>query len=203
MSAEARIAAAREALGRLAPKGYVVGLHIRFAAPLLTYLTFDPTWVEHYVARGYMLRDPVVSWGFGTTGTIRWSDEALRDPAGLFLDAAKFGLRYGVTVACGPSGSRTIGSLARDDREYSDTEIAAIVPVIQQLHDLTRPPEGLTRAEIEALRRIAAGDRHAAAAARLGISESALKARLASARQRLEARTTLEAIQRARSFRLI
>ena len=35
---------------------------------------------------------------------------------------------------------------------------------------------GELRAQIEALRMIAAGDRHTAAAAKLGISESALKA---------------------------
>jgi LuxR family transcriptional regulator len=53
------------------------------------------------------------------------------------------------------------------------------------------------------LRLIAAGDRHAAAAAKLGISESALKARLTAARQRLMARTTAEALQRAQEYRLL
>jgi LuxR family transcriptional regulator len=65
------------------------------------------------------------------------------------------------------------------------------------------PPDSLTEAQIEALRLIAAGDRHAAAASKLGISESALKARLNSARLRLMARTTAEAIQRATDYRLI
>ncbi|MEY4872948.1 MAG: hypothetical protein RLZZ563_2278, partial [Pseudomonadota bacterium] len=45
--------------------------------------------------------------------------------------------------------------------------------------------------------------RHAAAAEKLGISESALKARITSARIRLMARTTAEAIQRAKDYRLI
>ena len=53
------------------------------------------------------------------------------------------------------------------------------------------------KAQIEALKCIAGGDRIAAAAAKLGISESALKARITSARIRLMARTTAEAIQRA------
>ena len=75
--------------------------------------------------------------------------------------------------------------------------------LIGQLHDITEPPTSLTDAQIEALRCIANGDRHAAAAARLGISESALKARLAAARTALLARTTTEAIQRARDYRLL
>lgn len=72
-----------------------------------------------------------------------------------------------------------------------------------RLHELSEPPEALTEAQIEALRCIAGGDRFAAAAERLGISESALKARISSARDRLMARTTAEAIQRAKDNRLI
>ena len=68
---------------------------------------------------------------------------------------------------------------------------------------MTEPPDSLTTAQIDALRLIAAGDRYAAAAAKLNISESALKARLISARQRLMARTTAEAIQRAKDYRLL
>ena len=59
------------------------------------------------------------------------------------------------------------------------------------------------RGVLEALGTPHAGDRYAAAAAKIGISESALKARLASARTALLARTTTEAIQRARDYRLI
>ena len=61
----------------------------------------------------------------------------------------------------------------------------------------------LSKAQVEALRCVAEGDRYAAAAAKLGISESALKARLASARSTLLARTTTEAVQRARDYRLL
>ena len=75
--------------------------------------------------------------------------------------------------------------------------------IILRIHDMTEPPEELTKAQIEALRCIAGGDRHAAAAEKLGISESALKARITSARIRLMARTTAEAIQRAKDYRLI
>ena len=72
-----------------------------------------------------------------------------------------------------------------------------------RMHALTEPPEKLTRAQVEALERLAAGDRYAAAAAKLGISESALKARLASVRQRLGSRTNAEALQKAREYGLM
>jgi len=190
-------------LSLLAPAGYFVGLHIRFTAPLFTFQTYDQAWIDHYTENGFVLRDPMTAWGFSTIGSIRWSDPRLPDPFGLFKEATRFGLVHGVTVACGPIKSRTIASFSRSDREYADAEIEAITVIVHRLHDMTEPPEQLTRAQVEALRCIAGGDRFAAAAVKLGISESALKARITSARIRLMARTTAEAIQRAKDFRLI
>lgn len=190
-------------LSLLATAGYFLGLHIRFTSPLLTFQTYNQKWIDHYTENGFVLRDPMTAWGFSKVGRIRWSDPDLPDPFGLFIAAEKFGLNYGVTVSCGPIKSRTIASLARDDREFREAEIDKITAIVQRLHEMTEPPEELTQAQVEALRCIAGGDRHAAAAEKLGISESALKARISSARVRLMARTTAEAIQRAKDYRLI
>lgn len=203
MSIQSRIDLKLRELGRMAPRGFLVGLHIRFTAPLMTYQTYDKAWLDHYTEKGYVLRDPMTAWGFSETGAIRWSDPRLPDPFHLFDEARKYGLVYGVTVSCGPIRSRTIASFARDDREFLDEEIGTFEKIVHELHEMTEPPEELTKAQIEALRCVAGGDRHAAAAAKLGISESALKARLNSARTRLMARTTAEAIQRAKDFRLL
>jgi LuxR family transcriptional regulator len=190
-------------LGTLAPAGYFVGLHIRYASPLVTHQTYDSAWIDHYTANAYAMRDPMTAWAFSTTGAARWSEIDIPDPFGIMREAAEFGLRYGVEFAVGPISSRTIAGIARSDREFTDAEIAAVAEILQRLHELTEPPERLTQAQVEALRLIAAGDRHAAAAAKLNISESALKARLTAARQRLMARTTAEAIQRAMDARLL
>lgn len=190
-------------LDALAPAGYFLGLHIRFTSPLMTFQTYNQEWISHYTENGYVLRDPMVAWGFATTGATRWSNKDLPDPFGILEDAARFGLKYGVTIAYGPITSRTIACVARADREFEDAEIEQIEALVRRLHDMTQPPQELTKAQIDALKCIAEGDRHAAAAAKLGISESALKARLTSARQRLMARTTAEAIQRAKDYRLL
>ena len=190
-------------VARIATAGYFIGLHIRFTSPLLTFQTYDQRWIDHYTENGYVLRDPMTAWGFSRTGWIRWSDPELPDPFGLFREAAGHGLNFGATVAFGPIKSRTIASFARSDREFRDDEIAKFERAVKRLHQLSEPPEALTEAQIEALRCIAGGDRFAAAAEKLGISESALKARISSARDRLMARTTAEAIQRAKDSRLI
>lgn len=203
MSLQVRVDLALRDVQRLAPVGYFVGLHIRFTSPLMTFQTYDQAWIDHYTENGYVLRDPMTAWGFSATGHVRWSDPHLPDPFKFFTEAATYGLRYGATISCGPNKSRTIASFARGDREFTDDEILELERIICHLHDLTQPPADLTRAQIEALKCIANGDRHAAAAAKLGISESALKARLSSARKRLMARTTAEAIQCAKNYRLM
>ena len=190
-------------LGNLAPKGYFVALHIRFTSPLMSFQTYDPKWTDHYTENGYVLRDPMTAWGFCTTGWTRWSNRIIPDPFGIFKEAARFGLTYGATISCGPIRSRTIVSVARADREFEDSEIDEVEAMAIRLHDMTEPPQRLTKAQTEALKLIADGYRHAAAAAKIGISESALKARLTSARQKLMARTTAEAIQRARDYGLL
>ena len=190
-------------LSLLAPAGYYIGLHIRFAAPLMQFSNYNQAWMDHYTEKAYALRDPTIAWGFSTEGASRWRDINIPDPFGVFDEAKTFGLVFGLSVSCGPVSSRTIASFARADREFEDSEIEEISCIVRRLHDITEPPESLTKAQIEALRCIAAGDRHAAAAAKLNISESALKARLTAARQRLLARTTAEALQRAKDYRLL
>ena len=190
-------------LGKHSPKGYAVGLHIRFAAPLVTAHTYDENWLRIYTTRAYALRDPLVFWGLSCEGTTRWSEIKYPDPFNIFGQAAEYGLRYGCAVACGPLTSRTVVGAARTDREFEDEEIARIQSIVWEMHDLAQPSEELTKAQVEALKCIADGDRHIAAAAKLGISESAFKARLSAARERLMARTTSEAIQRAKDYRLL
>jgi LuxR family transcriptional regulator, quorum-sensing system regulator SdiA len=203
LNAKSGIDAELLAVGRLATSGYFIGLHIRFTSPLVIFQTYDQRWVDHYTENGLVLRDPATLWGMSRTGAIRWSDPHLSDPFNLLPVAASFGLRFGMTVACGTSTSRSIASFARNDREFAEGEFALIAASVQRLHDLHDRPRSLTAAQVAALRCLAGGDRHADAAERLGISESALKARLTSARERLMARTTAEAIRRARDYRLI
>ena len=203
MSSRADINAGLQKLGKLAPAGYFVGLHIRFAAPLMQFQTYAQEWADFYSQNGYALRDPTIAWGFSTTGAIRWSMMPIPDPFGIMADAARYGLVNGIVVSCGPLKSRTIACCAHDMREFTNDEIEAISTLVRRLHDITEPPESLTKAQQEALRCIAEGDRHAAAAAKLGITESAFKARLISARERLMAKTTAEALQRAKDYRLL
>ncbi|MEL6954118.1 MAG: autoinducer binding domain-containing protein [Pseudomonadota bacterium] len=185
------------------PGGYAVGLHIRYVSPLIVVNEYPREWQEVYTAKVYGLRDPTLAWGLSHTGVRRWSEIGLPDPFGILKEAAEYGMVYGLVGSVGPLSSRTIVGATRDDREYTEDEMEDILQIVQRMHDVSVPPTKLSKAQIEALRCIAEGDRHAAAAAKLGISESAFKARLSSAREKLMARTTAEAIQRAKEYGLL
>jgi LuxR family transcriptional regulator len=203
MSEKKAIAVLLERLDHLAPMGYTVGLHIRFATPLIYKSTYPTAWVDHYNSHSYYLRDPLVFWGVGVEGTTRWSSIPLPDPFGVMKKAANHGLKFGAVSSYGPITSRSIVGISRSDREFDDDELVQLRELTIQLHIEAKPPSELTKAQIEALQCLANGDRHTAAAEKLGISESAFKARLQSARVRLEARTTSEAIRKAREYRLL
>ncbi|MFV2002256.1 MAG: autoinducer binding domain-containing protein [Paracoccaceae bacterium] len=190
-------------LALMAPEGFSAGLHIRFTAPLVLRTTYTESWTRHYKENVFALRDPAVFWGLGTKGSTRWSEIRLPDPFNILGQAREYGLRFGIVVSHGPITSRSIVGLARADREFSDPEIAQAMRITIALHDAAEPPTELTDAMVEALRLLSEGDRHTAAAAKLGISESALKARLKGARIRLGARTTAEALRKAREYHFL
>ena len=190
-------------LKRLVPAGYHIGLHIKDTTPLHRLLGYPASWVAHYTAQAYALRDPVVAWGLSEVGCLRWSAITLSDPFDILGQARAHGLVYGATVSTGPFDARTIGSVARPDRELTDEELAQAEVLITDLHRRLMPPRPLTPAQVEALRLIAKGHRYADAADALQISQSALKARITAARQHLRGRSTAEAIQRAASYDLL
>lgn len=190
-------------LRKIAPAGYFLALHIRFAAPLMQFQTYPVAWTDRYAQNAYALRDPTIAWGFSTTGSCRWSSLPVPDPFGICKDAAAHGLTYGLTVSCGPIDSTSSSVNSRLSCAKLQMVREPILDTVRRLHEITEPPESLTKAQQEALRCIAEGDRHAAAAAKLGITESAFKARLIAARERLMARTTAEALQRAKEYRLL
>jgi len=190
-------------LGEISPLGFSAGLHIRFAAPLVYVKTYCEGWQKLYDENAFALRDPTVFWGLGVKGSTRWSSIKLPDPFSIMQQAKEFGLEYGAVISYGPITSRSIIGIARGDREFTDEEIATATEIAEKLHVAAEPPTELTKAQIEALQLLAEGYRHTAAAAKLGISESALKARLQGARTRLGARTSAEALRKAREYRFL
>ena len=187
----------------ISPFGYSAHLHIRFAAPLLFRRTHSKIWTTKYDENAFALRDPRIFWGLSICGSTRWSDIIFPDPFHILEQAGEHGMCFGAAASCGPLTSRSIVVISREDREFFDGEIEELQVLTLALHEISEPPSELTSFQIEALKLLDEGYRHTSAANKIGISESALKIRLSSARMRLEARTTAEAIRKAREYRLL
>jgi LuxR family transcriptional regulator, quorum-sensing system regulator SdiA len=187
----------------LCPKGFGMGLRVRFGKPLLTFDKYDPEWVKTYWEGGYILRDPRIAWAVGNEGAIRWSGIDHPDPHGIMKEARGYGMIYGVLYAVGKRDCRTIATSARDDREFTDEEISNIHRIIKTMHKQSAPEVTLTAPQRDALAMIAEGWKYYEATDRLGIAEGALKARLVTVRKALGVDTTQEAILKAREMGLI
>jgi len=140
-------------LTHLAPTGYAAALHINFTTPDFLFQTYPADWLAIYSQQGLVMKDPTVLWGFENLGTVRWSDLADIDHAGVMRAATKFGMNYGVTVAVEQGGTRSIASLSRGDREFSGDELAQASAMVANLHDLTAQARTLTDETRQILRR--------------------------------------------------
>jgi len=190
----------------IATAGYYVALRISFAYPLDERNEFPQAWVNHYTKHGLMLRDPVVHWAYGNSGSTRWSSLLSADHDNVLSTAARFGLNYGVVICCSTSGPhelRSYGTFARTDREFHDAELQELQRLLECLHDSTAPPQNLTNAELEALQLVKEGLRLKEVAYQLGVSEGAIKQRLAGAKRKFGAKTNAHAATIATEYRLI
>ncbi len=143
-----------ETLIDAAPSGFALAFHINFTTPRLLFQKYDPEWVKYYSENGLVMSDPTVLWGFENDGTKRWSDLSELDTAGVLVKAKDYGMEYGLTCALTLDGTRTIGSFARKDREFTDEEVADLTATMELLHKETSKSQTLateTRQSLEDL----------------------------------------------------
>ena len=151
MTQRASIAALLQDLDGESPAGFAIALHLRFTTPTYLFQTYPKRWMDYYSSAGLVMHDPTVHWGLSNLGHIRWADLEAIDPRGVLERAKDFGIMSGVAVAVMVSGSRSIASFARADREYDDIEIADMEDRISALHRLTGGPGHLSATDQAAL----------------------------------------------------
>jgi DNA-binding CsgD family transcriptional regulator len=196
----------RAELLEIAPAGFYVALRVGFSFPEEELNCLPENWVEFYTTHGLVVHDPAMRWVYGNTGVARLSDIPDPDPHRIRAHAAIFGLSHGaaVSVMAGTDrGRRSYGLFYRDDHDFEPEDLARLQRIMQELHAGNDNDPGLTPAEIEALRMQAAGMRLKQVAAELGISESAVKARLNNAKRKLGAKTLSQAASMSVARRIL
>ena len=188
-----------EALAALAPRGFTIGLHIRYSRPVRRVSTYPSRWIQAYTRANLGVGDPLVMWCVLNEGSIRWSELArvMPDPLQVMARARDHGLTHGVALSCGLPESRSYIGAARDDREFTDAEIARMTALLRQAHDIVARGASLRPILVDALEAIGCGMTYDQACAALGISRTALRYRLAQARTALGAEDNNHAIRKA------
>lgn len=155
-----------------------------------------PSWIREYTVSGLIVHDPAMSWAYKNCGAVRLGDLAGTDSQGVLELAKNHGLAYGAVASCvdlDDASQRTFGFFHRGDREFFYSELDWLNTAITALHAAHSPPKNLTGAELETLGLVKNGLLMKEMAYRLGISESAIKQRLKSARIKLHAKTGSQA----------
>jgi DNA-binding CsgD family transcriptional regulator len=198
--------ATRDQIELLAPAGFYLALRVGFSFPEVEINQLPSNWVEFYTTNGLVVHDPVLKWVYANSGVNRMADITLPDPHQILERAAVFGLTHGAVISVmtpADRGRRSYGMFFRADRDFADQDLSALHAVVRHLHVGGNDEPNLTAAEIEALQMQASGLRLKQIAGELGISESAVKARLNNAKKKLGARTLTQASSIASSRRII
>lgn len=190
----------------IANAGYYVALRVGFSFPEDELNCLPDPWIEHYTTHGLVVADPALKWVYANSGAARMSELNLPDPQRVLPRAVRHGLEYGAVVSVHgvqDNGRRSYGFFFRGDRELLTVEMQALEKIVRSLHTQKEDSKPLTAAEIEALQMQSRGMRLKQVAAALGISESAVKARLNNAKRKLGAKTLSQAVSIAAARRLI
>ncbi len=201
-----RLQSIKSQIEPIATAGFYVALRVGFSFPESEMNALPDGWVEHYTTHGLVVADPILKWAYGNSGVARLSELGLPDPQKVLPRAVKHGLGFGAVASImGPNdqGRRSYGFFFRADREMSEPELQTLQELLHEVHFWREEGKSLTAAEIQALKMQAAGLRLKQVAAELGISESAVKARLNNAKRKLAAKTLSQALSIAAARRLI
>ncbi|MEL6840165.1 MAG: autoinducer binding domain-containing protein [Pseudomonadota bacterium] len=150
-----------EILGELheySPAGYAIGLQINYTTPKFMFQTYSKEWLDIYAEKGLLMSDPTLAWGFENVGVTRWAALSDQDHAGVLKLAAEYDIKFGITCAeetiAKADGIRSVGSFARNDRDFTDGEVAEIMSRFKTLHTATETQAQLSPDVVEQLRKM-------------------------------------------------
>ncbi len=178
-------------------------------------LTYSPDWVDHYLAEDFARIDPVVQGCFRRFNPVNWknldwSGKATRAFLGEALAAGVGNQGYSVPIR-GPNGQFalfTVSHRAEDDawERFTAERVSDLILIahfinqkaleIEGGHDL-HAMQSLSPREIDVLCMLAMGLNRAQAAESLAISEHTFRTYVESARFKLGATNTTQAVARA------
>lgn len=143
-------------------------------------------WRTKYEKNRYLFIDPVIHSFLRKDGDLSWSKVQWRDVFGVMKAAKEYGLVYGASfVRSNADGNKSMLSVARPDRDITKEEMRQLSNWWTEFVEKANKPLPVSQAEISALDCILRNMSVSEAATHNGVSETAMKSRLKSARQKL------------------
>ncbi|MDG1737591.1 MAG: LuxR family transcriptional regulator [Paracoccaceae bacterium] len=183
--------------------------------------TYDPEWVERYIKQEYLRLDPVISGCYQRFHPVDWRhlDWSQKQVRGFQREAQQYGVGHqGYSIPIhGPHGQFALFSIS-DHREDADwdtftqmhrRELILLAHAFNEKALEFEPGKAeetqahLSPREVDTMTLLAMGYNRAQVADTLSISEHTLRAYIESARLKLGAQNTLQAVARAMSRGMI
>jgi LuxR family transcriptional regulator len=177
----------------LGPQGFILVSNMGLRGPEFFHSEYPKEWQREYEARNYTWGDPILIWSMMWTGDRRWSEIRSPDPRGVMEAAKHFGITFGAIFSRG-GVKKTVLSLARADREFTNEEMTLISGLMDRLVAEAALDRSLTIQELDTLRHLRDGLSHKEIAVALGIGHSTVKLRLSNARAKLGAVSNVHAL---------
>ncbi|MBV1895728.1 MAG: LuxR family transcriptional regulator [Rhodobacteraceae bacterium] len=183
--------------------------------------TYSDAWRDHYIAQNYLRLDPVISGCYQRFHPVDWKrlDWSSKSARVFQAEAIKFGVGnqgYSIPIR-GPKGQFALFTVSHtcDDEEwlkFTETHSRDLILIAHFFNrkalefEPNRIPDqsrALSPREVDAMTLLAMGCSRAQAAAKLSISEHTVRVYIESARFKLGALNTTQAVARAMSRGLI
>lgn len=177
----------------LGTQGFVFVHNLGLRGPEFVHSEYPVEWQREYEGRNYMWSDPVLIWSMMNRGDKRWSEINTSDFRSVMIAARKHQLNHGA-IFCRGAIKKSVLSLSRADREFTDEEMALLSSMVTKLVEEASLDTALAEAEIETLRRFRDGLGYKEIGLALRISPSTVKLRLANARKKLGAVSNVHAL---------
>ena len=190
----------------LGPAGFILVFNLNLRGYESFHSEYPKAWQQEYEERNYGWGDPVLLWAMATTGDARWSAIRWPDLKGVMEASRRFGINFGAVFSRrGAAGEtrKTVLSLARSDREFTDEEMMLLSRLMDGLVEEVGLDRNLSAKEIDALRHLRDGLTYKETAEALGIAVSTVKFRLSMARRKLGASSNSNALYVALQRNLI
>lgn len=190
----AAIDAALPMLRLMGPKGFILVFNMGLRGPQYFHSEYPKAWQREYESRNYTWADPVLFWSVMASGARRWSEVPNPDPLGVMKAARRFGLNYGVILSRWVGTKKSVLTLAREDREFTDEEIEFLSLTFARLVDEVKLDSSLSRDEVETLRCVRDGMSQKEIAAAMNAAVPTVKVRLKRSCAKLGAKTSAQAV---------